>query len=108
MDDVHIAFGIITHCFVQQLWFHLWCTPPSFIFIEFFTSFDSSFFLIFGCLLGPRSFDNLEGPLTCIQAYFSMTFNGIKFIPMDTIAPTTYLRNSALVALIISTRFIID
>jgi len=46
MGDVQVAFGILTHCFMQQSSYHLQCTPPSSIFIEFLTSFDSSLFKV--------------------------------------------------------------
>ncbi len=55
MGDVQVAFGIITHCFMQWPSYLLWCTPP----FSTFTSFDSSFLQVFD----PWSFDNLKGPL---------------------------------------------
>jgi hypothetical protein len=58
--------------------------------------------------LGPRSFDNPEGPLAYKQAFISITFSGIEFIPTTTIVPTTYLRNWAFVISIITVRFMID
>jgi hypothetical protein len=63
MGDVQVAFGILTHCFVQRPSYFLQCTPLFSSFIEFFISFDTYFFQMFGHLLGPRSFDNPKGYL---------------------------------------------
>jgi len=63
---------------------------------------------MFGHLLSPGTFDNLEEPLARKQASFPITFGGIKLIPIATIAPTTYLGSWALVASIIATRFMVD
>jgi hypothetical protein len=65
MGDVQVTLRILTHYFVQQLSYFLQCTLPFSTFIESFTFFYSFFFQVFGCLLGPRSFDNPEGPLAC-------------------------------------------
>jgi len=108
MGDVQVAFGILTHCFVQWPSYLLRCTPPFSTFIKYFTSFYSSFFQVFGCFLGPWSFDNPKGLLTHKQGILLITFGGIGFIPTATIGPTTYLRNWALVASIIVIRFIVD
>jgi len=59
-------------------------------------------------LLGLGSFDNLERPLAYKQVFFPITFDGIRFIPMATFAPTTYLGSRALVASIIAIRFMVD
>jgi hypothetical protein len=66
MEDVHVAFGILTHCFVQCPSYLLQCTPPSSTFIKSLISFDSSLHKIFGCFLGPRSFNSPKGPLVHI------------------------------------------
>jgi hypothetical protein len=63
---------------------------------------------MFGCLLGPRSFDNPERPLAHKQAFFPITFDGIGLILMTTIVPTTYLGNWAFITSIIVVRFIVD
>jgi hypothetical protein len=63
---------------------------------------------MFGRLLGPRSFDNLEGPLASKQTSFPITFGSIKLIPMATIALATYLGSWALVISIIIARFMVD
>jgi len=80
LEDVQIVFVIITHCFMQQPSYLLQCTPPIFTFIESLASFDSSFFQMFKCLLGPKSFDNLEGLLAHKQTSLSVTFGGIELI----------------------------
>ncbi len=108
MGDVQVAFGIITHCFMQWLSYLLHYTPPSSTFIEPFISFHSSLFQMFGSFLGPRSFDNLEGPLACKQVLFPIFFYGIRLMLMTIIAPTTYLGNWAFVALIKVVRFMVD
>ncbi len=79
MGGVQIIFVILIHCFVQRPSYLLQCTPFTFTFIKSLTSFDSSFFQMFGRLLGPKSFDNL-GLLACKQASFSITFGGIELI----------------------------
>jgi hypothetical protein len=63
---------------------------------------------MFGHLLGLRSFDSLEGPLTCKQVSLLITFSDIRLIPTTTITPTTYLKNWAFVASIIAHRFMVD
>jgi hypothetical protein len=63
---------------------------------------------MFGCFLGPRSFDNPKRPLTHKQIFFPIIFGGIRFILMTTIALTTYLRSWALVTSIIAIRFMVD
>jgi hypothetical protein len=63
---------------------------------------------MFGRLLGLKSFDSLEGLLTCKQASFLITFGGIKFIPTTTITPMAYLGNWALMASIIVVKFMVD
>jgi hypothetical protein len=81
MGDVQVAFGILIHWFMQQPFYLLWCTPPSFTFIDFLASFDS-FFQVFGSFLGPRSFDSASpwGLLTHKHAFLLIAFNGIGFI----------------------------
>jgi hypothetical protein len=63
---------------------------------------------MFGCLLGPRSFDSPKGLLAHKQTSLLITFNGIMFILTTTIAPTTYLRGWDVVALIIVVKFMVD
>jgi hypothetical protein len=92
---------------VQQPPYFLRCTPPSSTFIEPIL-FNSSFFQMFRHLLGLESFDNLKGSLTCKQTSFLITFGGIKFILIATIAPVAYLGSWALVALIIDVRLMVD
>ncbi len=86
----------------------LWCTLPFSTFIKSLISFDFSLFQVFGCLLGPRSFDSLEGPLACKKICLPIIFGNIELILTITIALITYLGNWALVALIIVFRFMID
>jgi len=108
MGDVQITFRILIHYFVQWPSYFLWCTPPYSTFIKSLTSFYSSLLQVFGCVLGPRSFNNSKGPLDCKQTFLPITFSGIGFIPMATIAPITYLGNWAFVASIIVVRFMVD
>jgi hypothetical protein len=58
--------------------------------------------------LGARSFDNQKGPLACKQASLPIAFNGIGFIPISTITPTTYLKSWAIIVSIITIRFMVD
>ncbi len=108
MGDVQVAFEILTHYFMQQFSYLLWCTPPSSTFIKSFIFFYFCFLQVFGCFLGLRSFDSLEGPLTHKQAFLPINFGGIKFIPTTTIALVTYLRSWALIASIIVVRFMVN
>jgi len=108
MGDVHMAFGILNHCFMQRPSYFLWCTPPSSTFIESLISFDSSFHKMFGHLLGLGSFDSLKGILVHKQTSFLITFGGIELISTSTIAPTTYLGSWAFVTLIIVARLMVD
>jgi hypothetical protein len=93
---------------MQRPSYLLQSTFPFSTFIETFLFFDSSFLQVFGHLLGPRSFDNLEGFLARKQAYFPITFDGIGIILMATIAPITYLRSWAFVVSIIVVRFMVN
>jgi len=108
MDDVRITFGILTHYFVQCPSYLLQCTPPFFTFAKSFISFDSSFLQMFGHLLGPKSFDFLEGLLIHKQASLPITFGFVKFILTTVITPIAYLRNWAFVISVITTKFIVD
>ncbi len=63
---------------------------------------------MFKCLLGPKSFDSLEGPVANKQTFLPITFGGIRLIPIATIAPTTYLRNWAFIISIIVAKFMVD
>jgi hypothetical protein len=105
--DVQVAFGILTHYFMQWPSYFLQCTPLSFTFIKSFNFFYSSFLQMFGHLLGPGSFDNPKGPLERKQASLPITFGGTKLILMATIAPTTYLRYWAFIASIITTKLMV-
>ncbi len=107
MGDVHIAFVILIHCFIQQPSYFLQSTPPSSTFIESFTSFDFSL-QMFGHILGLPSFNNLERPLAHKPVSFPITFGGIELIPMVTIASLAYLKSWVFVASIIVLRFMVD
>jgi hypothetical protein len=63
---------------------------------------------LFGCFLGPRSFDNPLGFLIHKQASLLITFGGVKLILTTTITPVTYLGNWALIVSIIVVKFMID
>ncbi len=108
MVDVQMVFGILIRCFVQCPLYILQCTPPYSTFRKSLISFDSSFHKVFRCLLGPGSFDSLEGPLAHKQASFPITFGGIGLISTSTSAPTTYLGSWAFVVSVKVTRFMVD
>ncbi len=108
LGDVQVAFGILIHWYVQHPSYLLRCTSPSPTFINSIISFDFSSFQVFGRLLGPRFFNNLERPLAYKQTSFPIIIGGINLILIATINPTTYLRNWALITLIIMTRFMFD
>ncbi len=108
MGDVHVACGILIRCFLQCSSYFLQCTPPSSTFTKFFISFESSLLQLFGCLLGPRSFNSPKGPLARKQFPLPIIFDGIRFISTSTIAPISYLRSWALVTSIISIKFMVD
>jgi hypothetical protein len=63
---------------------------------------------MFGCFLGPRSFDSPKGPLVHKEAYLLIAFGGIKFIQTTTIIVITYLGNWDLGASIIIVMFMAD
>jgi len=108
MGDVHVVFGILILCFVQHPSYILQCTPPFSTFTKSLISFDFSFLQMFGCLLDPRSFDSPKEPLAHKQTSLPITFITIKLILTSNIAPTTYLKNWALVVLVITIRFMVD
>ncbi len=108
LGDVKVTFKILIHYFVQWPSYLLCCTSPFSTFINSLISFYSSLLQMFGCLLGPWSFDSPKGPLTHKHAFLPIIFNGIEFIPIATIAPITYLGSWALVVSIIVVRFMVD
>ncbi len=108
MGDVQMAFGILAHYFMQHPSYLLRCTPSSCTFIKSPISYDSSFHKVFGCLLGPGSFDSPKGPLACKQASLPITFDSVKFISTSTITPIAYLGSWALVVSVIAVRFMVD
>ncbi len=63
---------------------------------------------MFGDLLGSRSFDSPERPLAHKQASLPITFSGVRLILASIITPTSYLGSWVLVALVITTRFMVD
>jgi predicted secreted protein len=93
---------------VQHSSYFLWHTPPSSTFIEFFISFYSSLFQVFGRLLGPWSFNNLKRSLACKQNSLPITFGGVKVISTSTIISTAYFGKWALVTSIIVVRIMVD
>ncbi len=93
---------------MQQPSYFLQCMCPFSTFIECIYIFYSSLLQMFGCVLGPRSFDNPKGPLTCIQASLPIIFGGIELTLTSTIALTTYLRSWAFITSIIIIRFMVD
>ncbi len=103
-----MAYGILTHCFLQHPSYLLQCTLPSSTFIKSFICFDFFFHKMFGRLLGPGSFDSLEGPLVGKQASLLITFDGFRLILTSTITLWAYLGSWTLVVLIIVVRFMVD
>jgi hypothetical protein len=63
---------------------------------------------MFGRLLGSRSFNSLEGPPTCKQVFFPITFGGIRLISTTIIPLIDYLRSWAFIVSIIFARFMVD
>jgi len=63
---------------------------------------------MFRHLLSPRSFDSLEGLLVHKQVSFLITFDGVRFILIATIALVIYLVSWAFIDLIISVKFMAD
>jgi hypothetical protein len=63
---------------------------------------------MFGCLLGPRSFNSLKGLLAYEHFFCPITFGGIKFIPITTITLITYIGSLAFVVLVIVLEFMVD
>jgi hypothetical protein len=108
MDDVQVAFRILTYCFMQCPSYILQCTPPFFTFTKSLISFDFSLLQMFGHLLGLGSFDSLEGFIVCKQISFLITFGGVELISTSTITPTSYLRDWTFVALIIVVKFMVE
>jgi hypothetical protein len=83
-------------------------TSRSSTFIESLTSVNFSFLQMFGHLLGPKSFDNLEVLLNHKQASLPIIFNGTRLISITTITPITYLGSWAFITLIIVARFMVN
>ncbi len=63
---------------------------------------------MFRHLLSPRSFNSLEGLLVHKQVSFLITFDGVRFILIATIALVIYLVSWAFIDLIISVKFMAD
>jgi hypothetical protein len=96
------------HCFMQGPSILLQCTPPFSTFIKSFSSFVSFCLQVFGCLLGPKNFDSLEGPLACKHISFLITLSCARFLLITTIAQIIYLNSWAVVASIIVVKFMVD
>jgi hypothetical protein len=82
--------------------------PPSSTFIKSLISFYSSLLQVLGHLLGLGSFDSPKGLIAHKQVPLPITFYGIKFILIVTIAQVIYLKSWAFVASIIVVRFMVD
>jgi len=108
MDDVQVAFGIITHYFMQWPLYILQCTFPFSTLIKSLIYFNSYILQVFRRFLGPRSFDSLKGPIINKQVSLPITFDGIGLIPIATIALLAYLWNWAFIASFIATRFMVN
>jgi hypothetical protein len=63
---------------------------------------------MFGRFLGLGSFDSPKELLAHKQAYLPITFGGVRSISTSTIALIAYLGSWALIALIITIRFMVD
>jgi hypothetical protein len=69
MGDAQVAFGILSHCFVQWPLYLLQYIPPSYTFIKSLISFDSSFLQVFGHLLTSQ---NAPSMYVCFYNIFKM------------------------------------
>jgi hypothetical protein len=108
LNNVQVTFGILIHWFMQWPLYLLRYKLLFSTFIDSLVSFDSSLLQMFGCLLGPWSFNSPKGPLVRKHVSFLIIFDGIGLIPIATITPTTCLRNWAFVTSIIVAKFFID
>jgi hypothetical protein len=76
--------------------------------LNFLTSFDKVLFCVFGCPIGPRSFEGPNGDLTSCQTSLLISLKGfdIIFIVVNTL--TTFLKSSMLVASSLASCFLVD
>jgi hypothetical protein len=63
---------------------------------------------MFGHLLGIGSFDSPKGPLVRKHISLPITFNGVRLIPISTIAPKACLGNWVFIVSIVTVRFMVD
>ncbi len=71
MGNVQITFKILTIVFCATPIVFTFVFFSSFEFLNFLTSFDKVLFCVFGCLIGPRSFEGPNEDFTSCQTFFS-------------------------------------
>jgi len=89
---------------VHQPSYLTWTEPPS-SFLSFLVKFDRRIIQICGDIMGPRSWESFQGPLARHQIRLSISFGGIGLLFMEDYAPFVFLRNWALMAPYLCSRF---
>jgi hypothetical protein len=73
--------------------------------MSFLASFNSKIMQVCGDIMGPRSWEFFQGPLTRHQTQLLISFGGIGLIFMEDCVPSIFLGSWALVALYLCSKF---
>jgi hypothetical protein len=82
-----------------------WIVLPFFSFLCFLVGFDKRVMQVCEDIMGPRSWESFQGPLTRRQARLSMSFSGISLFSLEDCAPSIFFRSWALMAPYLCSRF---
>lgn len=107
LEDVKVSFGIFFQCFTRCLFFWFVVSLPS-KFSKSIRCFlldpNGSFLETFGSEL----WECLKTPLICHHVVLPISNGGVGLISSKVITPTTYMGSWALIAPIITSKFLLD
>jgi hypothetical protein len=99
LQNAQVALGILSSCVTIRPSYFIWIIPLSSSFLSILTSFDKRIMQICGDIMGPRSWEFIQGSLMGHQAQLPISFGGISFLSMENYAPFAFLGSLVLVAL---------
>jgi hypothetical protein len=82
--------GILFSCVSCQPSYLIWTVPPSSFFMFLLAGFDSRIMQVCGDIMGPESWESLQGLLVRCQARLLTSFNGIGLRSMEDCAPSAF------------------
>ncbi len=98
------CYGHLVMCHLSTFLSHL-DNISSFLFL--LASFDKIFMQVCGDIMGPRSWESIQGPLMRCQAWLPISFGGIGLLSMEVCSPSTFLGSWILVVLYSCSKFCI-